>query len=606
MHESRPLRRFLTAVLGLTLLLLTGAVPLSSKADAAPGRHTVTGQVYAGYQGWFNAPGDGSPRNSWRHWANNSAPSPGNQSFELYPDMTAYPASARFQTGYAPLGNGQPATLFSSYPTAVVNQHFSWMQSYGIDGAALQRFGVDLLDPVSKQNRDTITDRVRDAAEAHDRGFYVEYDISGLTDANVEQTLKNDWTSTVTGTLDLTSSPSYAHEDGRPVVGIFGFGYTSRPGTAETALRVIRWFQDQGAYVIGAVPHGWRTGGGDTRPGFAPVYQALDMLSPWLVGNVGDILPRLRADRADLDSRGQAYQPVIYPGFAWSNWNGGPRNQIPRNGGGYLWGQAVAVREAGIPQAFIAMFDEYDEATAIAPAASDSSMAPANQYFLTLSADGTYVSPDFYLRLSAEASRMITGDKPLVRTVPIPPSTGPDLLRTGTELQQDVQPTWTDSIGPGGSANVTGASGTGAPTMGTVTGADRRTGQSALRLQGSTPAPAHSYAYFRAFDVDIPVTSATRLSYDFLPKNENGRSISVDFVTTDGTTLRDSSATTTTGIDMHPGAPKGTVGSWTTVQSNFGPALAGKTIDTVLIAYDRTGATGGFGAFIDNLAISTT
>ncbi|TDC63107.1 xylosidase [Streptomyces hainanensis] len=578
-------------------------MPLS-RASAAPGAHTVSNQVYAGYQGWFNTPGDGSPRNSWRHWANGSTPAPGNQTFELYPDVTAYPAATLATTGYAALGNGQPARLFSSYPTAVVDQHFSWMAEYGIDGAALQRFGSDLLDPVTRQNRDTITDRVRDAAERADRGFYVEYDISGLTDANVERTLRDDWAGTITGTLDLTSSPSYAHEDGRPVVGIFGFGFHDRPGTAEVSLRIVEWFQDQGAYVIGAVPGGWRTGASNTKPGFEPVYRAVDMLSPWLVGNVGDLLPRFRADRAELDGRGQAYQPVIYPGFAWSNWNGGTRNQIPRANGDFMWSQAVAVREAGIPQAFIAMFDEYDEATAIAPAASDSSMAPTNQYFQTLGADGRYLSPDFYLRLSAAASRMITGDTPLVRTVPVPASEGPVFLRTGAELPQDAQPTWTDTIGPGGSANVTGTGG-GAPTMGTVTGADRRTGQSALRIQGSAPATGHSHAYFQAFDVTIPVTSATRLSYDFLPRNENGRHVSVDLVMTDGTTLRDSAATTTTGVDMHPGAAKGTVGSWSTVQSLFGPALAGRTIDTVLIGYDRNGAAGGFEAFVDNLTIST-
>ncbi len=35
------------------------------------------------------------------------------------------------------------------------------------------------------------------------------------------------------------------------------------------------------------------------------------------------------------------------------------------------------------------MFDEFDEATAIAKAAKDRRMIPTDQYFLTLDADGT-------------------------------------------------------------------------------------------------------------------------------------------------------------------------------------------------------------------------
>ncbi|NED79126.1 xylosidase, partial [Streptomyces sp. SID11233] len=122
---------------------------------------------------------------------------------------------------------------------------------------------------------------------------------------------------------------------------------------------------------------------------------------------------------------GQDYLPVIYPGFSWSNWKDGPRNEIPRRSGDFLWQQAVNVRKAGVGQAFLAMFDEYDEATAIAPAAEDSSMIPTDQYFQTTSADGTYLSADFYLRLAGAATGMISGRDPLDPEIPVPPSTGP-------------------------------------------------------------------------------------------------------------------------------------------------------------------------------------
>lgn len=44
------------------------------------------------------------------------------------------------------------------------------------------------------------------------------------------------------------------------------------------------------------------------------------------------------------------------------------------------------LRELGIQNCMVAMFDEYDEGTAIAKAAEDNSMIPKNQWFLTLDA----------------------------------------------------------------------------------------------------------------------------------------------------------------------------------------------------------------------------
>lgn len=385
---------------------------------AAPG---VKGKVYAGYQGWFAAAGDGSPLNAWTHWASGT-PTAGNQTFELYPDISAYPTSGLYQTGYANLGNGQPAKLFSSYSTAVVDQHFTWMQQYGIDGAALQRFGSDIAATGQPrlQQRNDIQSKARDAAQKYGRGFYVEYDISGLNDDNLVSMIQTDWTNTINGSLKLTSSPSYAHEGGKPVVELWGIGVSNRPGTAQSSLELINWFKSQGCYVIGGVPRGWRTDS-NAKPGFAPVYAALNMVSPWNVGNANVDQQLFNDDMAKLNANGQDYQPVIYPGFAWSTWHEGPKNEIPRQAGNFMWQQAVAVARCGTKSAFIAMFDEYDEATAIAPAATDTSQIPTDQYFLTLDADGTHLSSNFYLRLAGAATKMINGSTGISTTVPIPP-----------------------------------------------------------------------------------------------------------------------------------------------------------------------------------------
>ncbi|MCW1100154.1 glycoside hydrolase family 71/99-like protein [Streptomyces sp. RS2] len=389
------------------------------KTAAAPG---VKGKVYTGYQGWFACAGDGSPINAWTHWASGT-PAPGNQTFELYPDISLYPASGLYQTGYANLGNGQPAKLFSSYSTAVVDQHFKWMQQYGIDGAALQRFGSDIvaIGQPRLQQRNDIQSKARDAAQKYSRGFYIEYDISGLSDTNLVSTIQNDWTNTITGSLGLTNSPSYAREGGKPVVELWGIGVPNRPGTAAGCLELINWLKSKGCYVIGGVPRGWRTDY-NSKPGFAPVYAALNMVSPWNVGNPTVDQQLFNDDMTKLKANGQDYQPVIYPGFAWSNWKAGsPKNEIPRKSGDFMWQQAVAVARCGTNSAFIAMFDEYDEATAIAPAATDQSQIPTNQYFLTLDADGTHLSSNFYMRLAGAATKMINGSTGISPTVPIPP-----------------------------------------------------------------------------------------------------------------------------------------------------------------------------------------
>jgi hypothetical protein len=118
-------------------------------------------------------------------------------------------------------------------------------------------------------------------------------------------------------------------------------------------------------------------------------------------------------------ANGIDYQPVAFPGFAWSNWRPDPRNWFPRRRGGLFWRQAYNIKSSNMSTMFIAMFDEYDEGTAIAKAAENSAMIPTNQYFLTLDADGTALSSDFYLRLAGAANRMLKGTLPLTPTVPI-------------------------------------------------------------------------------------------------------------------------------------------------------------------------------------------
>ena len=49
--------------------------------------YSLIGKVMCGYQGWFNAPGDGSTR-GWVHWGTSSGFSPTECTVDMWPDMT--------------------------------------------------------------------------------------------------------------------------------------------------------------------------------------------------------------------------------------------------------------------------------------------------------------------------------------------------------------------------------------------------------------------------------------------------------------------------------------------------------------------------------------
>jgi len=397
-----------------------GAAP---DGAAIPSPATFVDKVMIGYQGWFAAAGDGSPLDTWYHWGHGE-PGPGNVTFELYPDVRDYPATDTFTASFAALGNGAPAKLFGSWSDGVIETHFRWLEDNQLDGVALQRFVISLQDPDHLKIRNEIATKVAAAAERHGRVFYLSYDISGANPSTWVTDIEHDFTAVIKGQLDLLSASRYVHQDGKPVVLLWGFGFPDRPGQAAESLALVQWFQAQGVYVVGGIPYWWRTGV-ETKPGFDAVFAAVDMVQPWGVGSVrtdGDVdshfADTVAKDAALAASRGQAYQRVIFPGFAWSNWNGGTPNMIPRRGGRLFWRQAYRAAQSHT-STMIAMLDEYDEGTAIGRAAEDSSQIPTDQYFLTLDADGEHLSSDFYLRLAGAATAMLHGTAAVQPAIPI-------------------------------------------------------------------------------------------------------------------------------------------------------------------------------------------
>ena len=389
---------------------------LTSSASAASPAGDVVGKITVGYQGWFACIGDGAPINAWWHWSQNEsqAPSPSNNNLKAWPDMTIY--SAGYQTAYANFGNGSAATLFSSYDQSTVSKHFSLMAANGRDTAALQRF-----DPNGSEGptRNAVTAKVNTAAQANGRKFYIMYDASGWT--NMKTEMPADWTNVMS---QYTSSSAYAHQNGKPVVGIWGFGFNdaNHPWSAADCLSVVQWFQSQGCYVMGGVPTYWRTGVSDSRSGYLGVYSAFNMISPWMVGRIGSVTDSNNfytnvnvGDQAYCNSNGIDYQPCVLPGDLSAR---------QRVHGDFMWGQFYNMVRVGAQGIYISMFDEYGEGNQILNTAATSAAVPTGSGLLALDEDGTACSADYYLRLTADGGRMLKGQLALTATRPTSPEPG--------------------------------------------------------------------------------------------------------------------------------------------------------------------------------------
>jgi hypothetical protein len=373
----------------------------------------VVGKVTVGYQGWFATKGDGSPIDAWWHWTQDwgQTPSPTNKGMASWPDVRDY--TTTYQTGFANLNNGSPAKLFSSFNDQTVDIQFKWMQDNGIDAAALQRF-----NPTGGEGPvwDAITVKVRAAAEAHNVKFYIMYDVSGWT--TMQSEIKADWTNKMSA---YTASSAYAKQNGKPVVCIWGFGFSdnNHPFSPEVCLDVINWFKSKGCYVIGGVPTHWRTEDSDSRAGFLSTYSAFNMLSPWMVGRIGNVIESDNfyntvnvPDEKYCASKGIDYQPCILPGDLQAR---------QRAHGNFMWRQFYNMTRAGAQGLYISMFDEYNEANQIAKTAENQSQIPAGSGFVTLDEDGTVCSSDYYLRLTNDGGKMFKGQIALTATRPTPP-----------------------------------------------------------------------------------------------------------------------------------------------------------------------------------------
>ncbi len=389
---------------------------------------TLRGKVMCGYHGWFRCPGDGSDL-GWNHWSHEpNRLSPKTLCVDLWPDVSELSAAERFAAPGFTYEDGSPAYLFSSHNAATVLRHFQWMRDYGIDGAWVQHFLVGLPDGPARSHfpaRRRVMEYAAVACRQTGRVWAISYDIAAMPGERIFDSLTANWRRLVDeGTI---AGPRYLHHQGRPVVQIWGFywGDQGNHMDARTANRLIDFFHapgKYGAFLVGGGGWDWRR---VPDPQWQAFYRRFDAYAPWIVGN--QLIDRQGVSHAgtqcwagdirECQGHGMLFIPVVYPGFSWYNLkrNAPGTISISRREGRFLWEQFVTLARLKVDCAYVAMFDEVDEGTAIFKLAGSGRVDGP-----LIHRDRTYPS-DWYLRLVQEGARMLHGQRPINEEIPIEP-----------------------------------------------------------------------------------------------------------------------------------------------------------------------------------------
>jgi hypothetical protein len=394
--------------------------PTRSDIDAT----TLDGKVLCGYQGWFNTPCD-SERMGFGHWGDGLERTNRHFTVDMWPDVSEYDPADLCEVPGLKMPDGSPARLYSGYSKGPTLLHCKWMRQYGIDGVFVSRFEGETLDPKRFHHINTVLANVREGCHLEGRVWAMMLDLS--MGRNSTSVVKNDW-KFLCDQLKVREDSRYLHEQGKPVVLLWGLGLNDRnhPWTAAQTVELIQFFKDDphygGVYLIGGVDPGWRTlqAGSRTNADWPAAYRMFDAISPWDAGRYRNnaSMDHIRAaswegDVAELKSLGKGYMPTAFPGFSWDNLNRKPPGSttIARRKGEFYWRQFAIFRTLGIRSVFVGMFDEVNEGTAIYKVANQT---PVGQNFVTYEG----LPPDFYLRLTGAATRMIRREDPLSETIP--------------------------------------------------------------------------------------------------------------------------------------------------------------------------------------------
>ena len=392
--------------------------------------NSIEGKILAGYQGWFNAKGDGSNL-KWKHYGNNAEFYPGSTSVDFWPEMDEIKKSNQYKTAFK-YKDDKPAFVFSSADYKTVDLHFKWMKDYGIDGVFAQRFVVGLTRGQSRiDNYNTVFDNCFRAAKNNNRILSLMYDLSGTTTANIVETTIKDWKQLVKKyKLNDPTNPNVLTYKGKAVVSLWGVGFENRKYTLENIKELIDFFKNDPEYgncaVLLGVPTAWRTLDRDAvkDPKLHEVIKMADIVHPWTPGRYHN-LESADQHKANYTVKDQQwcsendlmYMPVVFPGFSWANMKNDMTifNQIPRLKGEFLWRQFYNAISSDTKTIYVAMFDEIDEGTCIFKV--DNNPPVGESKFLTYEG----LPSDYYLWQTGQATKMLRKEIPLTKEQPVYP-----------------------------------------------------------------------------------------------------------------------------------------------------------------------------------------
>ena len=368
------------------------------------------GLVMAGYQGWFNAPDDGAGR-GWYHYRGRDGFKPGSTNVDLWPDVSEY--EKLYDTPFT-FDDGTVARLPSPYDYSTVDTHFRWMKKYGLDGVFMQRFVGEVSNPSGKRHFNQVLDHAMRAANKYGRAVCVMYDLSGQDKRVAERLLADiDELSRTHSLMDHGRNPSYLYHNGRPLVVVWGVGFSDRRKYGlDEAQAIVSGLKERGYSVMLGVPTYWRELRDDTEPDprLHDIIRQCDILMPWFVGRYDErSYPAFRhlipEDMAWCREHDIDYAPLCFPGFSWRNMHY-PREatHIPRHAGSFFRMQLDYCLESGAEMLYIAMFDEIDEGTAIFKTARRVPTATPGSTFVPLD-EG--IGSDHYLKLAGRAAKRL-------------------------------------------------------------------------------------------------------------------------------------------------------------------------------------------------------
>ncbi|KAI4175596.1 MAG: hypothetical protein LQ343_001587 [Gyalolechia ehrenbergii] len=358
---------------------IIGGAAQTTSSNAVDASH-LEGKVLFGYQGFFRRPGQGNDHWMIKYGEVPGPSTPGDVQFDTFPAVEQYPEECLFTTNFI-LPDNSKARLFESNCTGVVDTHFRWMQENSIDGILVQRFYGQFDDESFLQ----LLDQIRTAAEKYGRSFAVEYDLSPIqsTDfSNVVPELLDDYANHI---APLMTSSAYLHQDGRPVLELWGFGVDKKKLYAADCATIFHAMRsaNPNPYVVLGVQWDWafdRT----QDPDYYNVYLQADVIQPWAVGPYNDpssyegFYQRTSiSDKALTDQLGIKYAPSITPGGSASNRAGKGEPFGNRYNGTFFEAQLKHMLDLKPFFVFGAMFDEFPESTQVIATLTYDEVPPA-------------------------------------------------------------------------------------------------------------------------------------------------------------------------------------------------------------------------------------